>query len=68
LGAQQATAGRTVSSILNDASRQAGTAMTNATNAQLTNNTAMATNLVDPVAKLLASWAGGSTSNPVYDY
>jgi hypothetical protein len=42
LGAQQATAGRTVSSILNDASRQAGTAMTNATNAQLTNNTALA--------------------------
>ena len=57
LGAKQATAGAQVADILNSANKQASTAMTGATNAQLTNNTAMATNLVDPVAKLLASWA-----------
>jgi len=61
LGAKQATAGAQVADILNSANKQASTAMTGATNAQLTNNTAMASNLVDPVTKLLQSWAGGGT-------
>jgi hypothetical protein len=61
LGAKQATAGAQVADILNSANKQASTAMTGATNAQLTGNTALASNLVDPVTKLLQSWAGGGT-------
>jgi hypothetical protein len=59
LGAQQSTSGARMGTILNNAQQLATPAMNSATNAQLSNNTAMATNLVDPVAKLLASWAGG---------
>ena len=62
LGAQQSTSGARMGTILNNAQQLAAPAMNAATGAQLSGNNALAANLTDPVAKLLASWAGGGTT------
>lgn len=62
LGAQQSTAGARMGNILGTAQQLATPAMNAATAAQLSGNTALATNLTDPVAALLKSWAGGAPS------
>ena len=61
LGAQQATSGYRSGALMGQAQQLATPAMTAATAAQLSGNTALATNLTDPVAALLKSWAGGGT-------
>ena len=61
LGAQQSTSGYRAGALLGQAQQLATPAMNAATNAQLSNNAAIASNLTDPVAALLKSWAGSTT-------